>query len=94
MLARALCATKKLLLLDEPVAGLDPIVTADLYSIIKKLNRDDKITVIMVSHDIPSSIDIADKILHLTHKSSFFGTTEEYVKSPFAKQFIGGENNE
>ena len=94
LLARALCATKKLLLLDEPVAGLDPIVTADLYSIIKKLNRDDKITVIMVSHDIPSSIDIADKILHLNHKSSFFGTTEEYVKSPFAKQFIGGENNE
>lgn len=94
LLARALCATKKLLLLDEPVAGLDPIVTAELYSIIKKLNRDDKITVIMVSHDIPSSIDIADKILHLNHKSSFFGTTEEYVESPFAKQFIGGENNE
>ena len=94
LLARALCATKKIILLDEPVAGLDPIVTAELYSVIKKLNREQKITVIMVSHDIASSIDIANKILHLNHKSSFFGSTEEYIASPFAEQFIGGERNE
>ncbi len=93
LLARALCATNKLLLLDEPVAGLDPIVTAELYEIIKKLNRESKITVIMVSHDILGSLDLADHILHLNHSGSFFGTTEEYIASDFGKNFIGGGYN-
>ena len=93
LLARALCATRKMLLLDEPVAGLDPIVTAELYDLIKKLNREDKLTVIMVSHDIPGSMDIANKILHLNHNGSFFGTTEEYEKSDFGKHFLGGGAN-
>ncbi len=93
LLARALCATQKILLLDEPVAGLDPIVTAELYELVKKLNREDKITVIMVSHDIPGSLDIADHILHLNHSGSFFGTTEEYIASDFGKNFIGGGYN-
>lgn len=93
LLARALCATQKILLLDEPVAGLDPIVTAELYELIKKLNREDKITVIMVSHDIAGSLDIADHILHLNHSGSFFGTTEEYIASDFGKNFLGGVYN-
>ncbi len=93
LLARALCATKKLLLLDEPVAGLDPIVTGELYDLIKKLNREDGITVIMVSHDIPGSLDIADHILHLNHSGSFFGTSEEYISSDFGKNFLGGGYN-
>lgn len=90
LLARALCATEKLLILDEPVAGLDPIVTAELYELIKKLNEKG-ITIIMVSHDIESSLDISDHILHLNYGNSFFGTVEEYKKSPFGKRFIGGE---
>lgn len=90
LLARALCATQKILLLDEPVAGLDPIVTTELYDLIKKLNKEDGITVIMVSHDIPGSLDIADHILHLNHSGSFFGTTEEYIASDFGKNFLGG----
>lgn len=93
LLARALCATKKLLLLDEPVAGLDPIVTAELYELIKKLNRKDGITVIMVSHDIAGSLDIADHILHLSNNGYFFGTSEEYASSDFGKNFIGGGVN-
>ena len=93
LLARALCATDKLLLLDEPVAGLDPIVTAELYGLIKKLNREG-ITIIMVSHDIESSLEIADHILHLNYDNSFFGTVEEYRNSPFGKRFMGGERNE
>ena len=94
LLARALCATKKLLLLDEPVAVLDPIVTAELYELIKKLNRKDKITVIMVSHDLPGSMDIATKILHLNNNGSFFGTCEEYKTSDFGKNFLGGGAND
>ena len=62
LLARALCATKQLLLLDEPVTGLDPVViTSELYSLVKRLNQEQKITVIMVSHDIASAINYADK---------------------------------
>ena len=80
LLARALCATKKILLLDEPVAGLDPKVTAEMYSLIEELNRKDGITIIMISHDIAAAIRYADHILHVG-RSVFFGTKDEYLKS-------------
>lgn len=78
LLARALCATGKLLLLDEPVAGLDPLVTAELYRLIGELNRDG-ITVIMISHDITSCLRYATHILHIGERI-FFGTRAEYLK--------------
>ncbi len=80
LLARALCATKKLLLLDEPVTGLDPNITEELYSVIDKLNKDDKITIVMISHDIIASVKYASHILHLG-TNTFFGTKEEYLAS-------------
>lgn len=76
LLARAICATKKLLILDEPVAGLDPKVTSEMYSLIERLNKDEKITIIMISHDINSAIKYATHILHIAHEPLFFGTTE------------------
>lgn len=82
LLARALCATKKMLLLDEPVAGLDPKVTADMYSLIDGLNKEDKITIIMISHDLDAAVKYASHILHIG-KDIFFGTKEEYIKSRF-----------
>lgn len=82
LLARALCATKKMLLLDEPVAGLDPKVTADMYSLIDGLNKEDKITIIMISHDLDAAIKYASHILHIG-KDIFFGTKEEYIKNRF-----------
>lgn len=90
LLARALCATEKLLLLDEPVTGLDPIVTNELYSLISDLNKSFGLTVIMVSHDIISAVDYADHILHLKNGPVFFGKTEDYRKSEIAKSFMGG----
>ena len=90
LLARALCATGKLLLLDEPAAGLDPVVTAQLYELIRLINRERGITVIMVSHDIPAAVRYADHILHLGHETTFFGTTEDYVQSAFGKRFLEG----
>lgn len=87
LLARALCATRKLLLLDEPVAGLDPKVTADMYALIRRLNREDGITVIMISHDIAAAVRYASHILHIGHKPLFFGTVDGYLDSPVGKAF-------
>lgn len=94
LLARALCATRKLLLLDEPVAGLDPKVTADMYELIRKLNREDGITVIMISHDIASAVRYASHILHIGHKPLFYGTVDAYLDSSIGKVFIQLERGE
>lgn len=87
LLARALCATKTLLVLDEPVAGLDPIVTKNLYRLIADINKDG-ITVIMVSHDIHAAIEFASHILHIGNKPLFFGTKDDYKKSDGCHCFI------
>lgn len=94
LLARALCATRKMLLLDEPVSGLDPKVTAEMYGLIEKLNSSDGITIIMISHDISAAIKYASHILHIGDKI-FFGTKQEYMKSEAGKIFAsdaGGDN--
>lgn len=78
LLARALCATGKLLLLDEPVSGLDPMVTAEMYEIISRLNREQSITIIMISHDLQGALKYGTKILHMESGAYFFGTTAEY----------------
>ena len=79
LLARALCATEKMLLLDEPVSGLDPMVTLEMYDLIDKLN-DEGITIIMISHDLSAALQYADKVLHIGH-TVFFGAKEAYLKS-------------
>ena len=94
LLARALCSADKLILLDEPVTGLDPVVTAEFYALLKKLNRDYGITVIMVSHDLFAAVNNASHILHLRKNNSFFGSVEEYIKSDIYKKFSGGDVNE
>lgn len=95
LLARALCATKKLLVLDEPVAGLDPVVTKNLYRLISDINKEG-ITVIMVSHDIHAAIEFASHILHIGNKPLFFGTKEQYKNSDGCHCFIcdGGHDND
>lgn len=90
LLARAMCATTSMLLLDEPVAGLDPVVTAEMYKIIKELN-DNGTTVIMISHDIAAAAEYASHILHLHNKHLFYGTKEEYIFSDFYCKFCGGD---
>ena len=89
LLARAICATDKVLLLDEPVTGLDPIVTAEMYSIINQLNKDG-VTIIIVSHDMVSSTTYSNKILHLNKQSLFFGDTSDYINSDVYKKISGG----
>ena len=91
LLARALCSTGKLLVFDEPSAGLDPVATNELYELINHLNKQHKITIIMVSHDINSAIKNATHILHLDHNKSFYGEIKEYLKSDFSKKFLSDD---
>lgn len=90
LLARALCATRSLLLLDEPVAGLDPLVTREMYEVIQMLHHTRNLTVVMISHDIGAALTYADRILHLSHGEPFLGTTEEYRASDLGQIFAGG----
>ncbi|WP_099204257.1 metal ABC transporter ATP-binding protein [Scatolibacter rhodanostii] len=87
LLARALCATKKLLLLDEPTAGLDPMVTVELYNQIEHINKETGLTIIMVSHDIESSLKYSSHILQLKKQQLFFGTTDDYKQSDEVNRF-------
>ncbi|MDR1892841.1 MAG: metal ABC transporter ATP-binding protein [Oscillospiraceae bacterium] len=89
LLARALCSTKKVLLLDEPVSGLDPVVTQELYRLIEQINRDTGLTVIMVSHDVQSAVKYASHILHLRNTQVFFGKAEDYLQTDAGKVFAG-----
>lgn len=88
LLARALCATKKIILLDEPVASLDPKAASEMYSLIYELNKNEGITIIMISHDVSAAIKYASHILHIG-QTVFCGTTEEYLQSEVGKNFLG-----
>lgn len=87
LLARALCAAKELILLDEPASGLDPKVTAELYDIVCELNNEG-MSVIMISHDVSAAIKYASHILHIGAKEIFFGTKDEYTESDIGKQYL------
>ena len=90
LLARALCATQKMLLLDEPTAGMDPFVTKEMYTLLQDLNQHRGITILMVSHDIAGAVEYASHILHLGGKQLFFGTTTAYLHSPLGRAFAEG----
>ena len=91
LLARALNATSKLLLLDEPVAGLDPVATGEMYNILKLINLCDGVTVVMVSHDVNAAMRYATHILQLGHTQLYFGSVHDYVHSDAARILRGGE---
>ena len=91
LLARALCATESILLLDEPVSGLDPAVTQEMYDIIRSLNEEG-ITIIMISHDVRAAVRYANKILHLGQEV-FFGSAGEYLASERGRSFTSEGGN-
>lgn len=91
LIARALCATDRLLILDEPVTGLDPAATMELYQLIKHLNQKYKVAIIMVTHDIKSAVNQADLVLHLGQTQLFFGNVEKYKQSEIGTSFLNLE---
>lgn len=91
LLARALCAAGELLILDEPVTGLDPAAAQELYRTLEYLNKQEGIAIVAVTHDIRSALRYADHILHAGHGTYFFGTAADYLTSPWGKRFGGDE---
>ena len=87
LLARALCAAKELLILDEPVTGLDPSAAQDLYRTLAYLNKTEGIAIVMVTHDMENALRYADFILHAGQRQHFFGTVQEYLASPMGRRF-------
>ena len=92
LLARALCSAQKMLLLDEPMASLDPLASAQIYDLIAKLNREG-MTIIMVSHDISAATAAASHILYIKRSQLFFGTTNEYLSNPISAQLEKGDHH-
>ena len=89
LLARALCAAGELLVLDEPVTGLDPTAAQDLYRTLDYLNKKEGLAIVMVTHDLRSALPHATAILHAGHGGWFYGDTAAYLASPYGKRFGG-----
>lgn len=102
LLARAFCAAGRMILLDEPIAGLDPLAMQEMYTLIADMNHPTAarptagrphlgpgVAVVMVTHDVPAAIRYASHILHMEGQSVFFGTTAEYLKTPQGMRFAG-----
>ncbi|MDR0867763.1 MAG: metal ABC transporter ATP-binding protein [Planctomycetota bacterium] len=88
LLARALTASQKLLILDEPAAGFDPLVSAEMHRLLKKINAELGVTIIMVSHDLSAAMDCAKHILHLKNRPLFYGAAADYRRSAVGRAFL------
>lgn len=93
LLARAMCSAKKILFLDEPVTGLDPVVTTEFFNIINKMHKSG-ITIVMVSHDIHCAVKYSNRILHMDNGIAFDGSAAEYVNSEVGREFVGGHKHD
>ena len=92
LLARALCAAEKVLLLDEPVSGLDPHAAKDMYAAIKHLNRDHGTTIIMITHDLSAVSEYGTRVLHMCEDPTYYSSPAEFFKdSGFASEEVPNE---
>lgn len=90
LLARALCAADRLLILDEPVTGLDPASAQELYKTLRYLNEKERMAIVMVTHDLESALREAHTVLHIGQRGYFCGTAAEYLASPQGRRFARG----
>jgi zinc transport system ATP-binding protein len=91
LIARALCATSQMLILDEPITGLDPSAIQDFYHLVRTLNQEEHVTILMVTHDVANVVGQANKILHLKQRVLFYGSSREYRDSHEGRLFLGGD---
>lgn len=94
LLARALCAANKLLILDEPVTGLDPVATSDFYSLLDLLNVEERMTIIMVSHDMMSAVRYGKNILHMDTGLLYYGPTSDYMTTETYRKMMGNKDHD
>lgn len=94
LLARAICATNKVLVLDEPTTGLDPKMTTELFSLVAKMNEELGVAIIMVTHDTHCAVKYSKHILHLMENDYFYGSTVEYLVSETGKKYVGGHRHD
>lgn len=94
LLARAMGASTRVLVLDEPTTGLDPNMTTEFFSLVQKLNQEKGIAIIMVTHDTHCAVKYSKHILHLTEDGHFYGTTQEYLNSSLGSHYIGGHRHD
>ena len=87
LLARALCAANRLLILDEPITGLDPAATQDLYKTLAYLNEKEGMAIVMVTHDLKAALRSARTVLHIGHRGVFLGSVHDYLASPQGRRF-------
>ena len=87
LLARALCAANKLLILDEPITGLDPAAAQDLYKILAYLNKKEGMAIVMVTHDLKAALQSAQRVLHIGRTGYFAGSVADYLASPMGRRF-------
>ena len=87
MLARALCAAGRLLILDEPITGLDPAAAQDLYKTLSYLNTKEGMAIVMVTHDLGPALRSARSVLHIGQRGTFLGPVADYLASPQGRRF-------
>ncbi len=90
LFARSVCAARKILFLDEPCAGFDPIITSTFYQFLQNLNYENKVAIVMITHDVKHIINSAKTIIHLKNEPIFIGKKDDYIKSSIGQNFIGG----
>ena len=79
LIARAMCASEKLIILDEPTNGLDPHIANQIYTILNDLKKKNNLTILMVSHDTYRALEYADKVIEMENgRVKFDGSIEEY----------------
>lgn len=90
LIARALCATSKVIFLDEPFTALDTTTKLKLYSVLRKINKEENVTIVIITHDVEDILRYANRIIHIDETIVFDGTVDEYMMSPFIKEIKGG----
>ena len=91
LLTRTLCSTRDVILLDEPVSGLDPIITESFYNVVNHLNSEHGTTVVMVSHDIQNCLKYASHILYIGKDLFYYGSKSDFLNSEFSKNIRGNQ---